>query len=164
MSCGVGHRHGSDPALLGLWSGPAATAPIWPLVREPPCAVGVALKKKKKWRIKYGMTISLPLAAPLVNYRLTIGRDNIWRSWGVSQPAHNRKRWGTWPSTSMIDWDYFPLFPFKNCPLWAESSNLSGDMSPPSPRIAGSYDESNYPFDLPLMLAFEQPNSPTWVQ
>ena len=28
MSCGVGHRQGSDPTLLWLWCGPAATAPI----------------------------------------------------------------------------------------------------------------------------------------
>ena len=28
MSCGVGHRHSSDPALLWMWRKPAATAPI----------------------------------------------------------------------------------------------------------------------------------------
>ena len=44
MSCGVGRRRGSDPALL--W--PAAMAPIRPLVWEPPYAVGAALKRKKK--------------------------------------------------------------------------------------------------------------------
>ena len=27
-SCGVGHRHGSDPALLWLWQRPAVVAPI----------------------------------------------------------------------------------------------------------------------------------------
>ena len=48
MSCGVGHRHGSDSALLWLWHRPAATAPISPLAWEPPCAMGVALEKKKK--------------------------------------------------------------------------------------------------------------------
>ena len=30
MSCGVGHRHGWDLALLWLWRGPAATAQIRP--------------------------------------------------------------------------------------------------------------------------------------
>ena len=30
-SCGVGHRHGSDPALLWLWCRLAATAPMGPL-------------------------------------------------------------------------------------------------------------------------------------
>ena len=38
MSCGVGHRHGLDPAL----------APIRPLAWEPPCAVSAALAKTKK--------------------------------------------------------------------------------------------------------------------
>ena len=42
MSCGVGCRRGSDPALLWLWRRPVATAPIQPLAWEPPCAVGAA--------------------------------------------------------------------------------------------------------------------------
>ena len=48
MSCGVGCRHGSDPALLWLWRGLAATAPIQPLAWEPPYAMGAALKSKKQ--------------------------------------------------------------------------------------------------------------------
>ena len=31
VSCGIGHRHGSDPVLLWLWHRPAAVAPIRPL-------------------------------------------------------------------------------------------------------------------------------------
>ena len=45
MMCGVGSRHGSDPAWLWLWHGPAATALIRPLAWEPPYTVGVALKR-----------------------------------------------------------------------------------------------------------------------
>ena len=37
-----------DPALLWLWCRPATVAPIRPLAWEPPCAVDVALKRKKK--------------------------------------------------------------------------------------------------------------------
>ena len=48
MSCGVGHRHGSDPVLLWLWYKPVATAPLGPLAWELPYAVGAALKKKKR--------------------------------------------------------------------------------------------------------------------
>ena len=48
MSCGVGHRHSSDPELLWLWLRPAAVAPSQPLAWEPPYAVGVALKDKNK--------------------------------------------------------------------------------------------------------------------
>jgi len=47
VSCGVGCRHGSDPALLWLWRRPAATALIRHLAWEPPDAVGVALEKAK---------------------------------------------------------------------------------------------------------------------
>ena len=47
MSCGVGHRHGSDLVMLWLWRRPAATVLIRPLAWEPPYAVGVALKRTK---------------------------------------------------------------------------------------------------------------------
>ena len=42
MSCGVGHRHGSDPELLWLWRRPVATALIGPLAWESPYAAGAA--------------------------------------------------------------------------------------------------------------------------
>ena len=48
MSCGVGHRRGSDPELLQPWQRLAAIAPIGPLAWEPPYAAGVALKRKKE--------------------------------------------------------------------------------------------------------------------
>ena len=47
MSCGVGHRCGSDLALMWFWRRPAATAPTGPLAWEPPYATGVALKRQK---------------------------------------------------------------------------------------------------------------------
>ena len=48
MSCGVGCRHGSDPALLWLWCRPVAAAPIGLLAWEHPYAAGAALEKAKK--------------------------------------------------------------------------------------------------------------------
>ena len=45
MSCGVGRRQFLDLALLWLWCRLVAVAPIQPLARESPCAMGVALKK-----------------------------------------------------------------------------------------------------------------------
>jgi len=48
VSCGVGRRLCSDPALLWLLCRPAAVALIQPLAWKPPYAVGVALKSKKK--------------------------------------------------------------------------------------------------------------------
>ena len=41
-----------DLALLWLWCRPAAVAPTGPLAWEPPYAVGVALKRKKKKKEK----------------------------------------------------------------------------------------------------------------
>ena len=48
MSCGVGCRRGLDLALLWLWCRLAATALAW----EPPYAMGTALEKAKKKRLK----------------------------------------------------------------------------------------------------------------
>ena len=47
VSCGVGHRRGSDLVLLWLWCQMTATAPIGPLAWEPPYATGVAPEKAK---------------------------------------------------------------------------------------------------------------------
>ena len=52
VSCGVGCRRGSDPALLWLWRRPAATAPTQPLAWEPPYAAGAAQEMAKKTRAR----------------------------------------------------------------------------------------------------------------
>ena len=52
MSCGVGRRRHSDPALLWLWHGLTAVAPMRPLAWEPPYAMGAALKKDKRQKKK----------------------------------------------------------------------------------------------------------------
>ena len=52
VSCGLGRRCGSDPALLWLWRRLAAVAPIRPRAWELPYAVGVALNSKKKLKNK----------------------------------------------------------------------------------------------------------------
>ena len=48
MSCGVGGRRGSDPALVWLCQRLAAAALLQPLAWEPPYAASIALKSKKK--------------------------------------------------------------------------------------------------------------------
>ena len=45
MTCGVGHRWSSDPALLWLWHRQAAAALIQSLAWEPTYAAGAGLKK-----------------------------------------------------------------------------------------------------------------------
>ena len=57
VSCGVGCRHGSDPAWLWLWRRSAALAPVGPLAWKPPCATGVALKSKKQKNAVYGTAL-----------------------------------------------------------------------------------------------------------
>ena len=52
VSCGVGHRHGSDPVWLWLWCRLAAAAPTGPLAWEPPYAVGSALKRQIDKKLK----------------------------------------------------------------------------------------------------------------
>ena len=52
VSCGVGRRCGSDPALLWLWCRPTATAPIGPLAWEPPYAAEVAQEMAKRQKRK----------------------------------------------------------------------------------------------------------------
>ena len=47
MSCGVGCRCGMHLAWLWLWRRPVAVAPIRPQAWEPPCVMGVALKRRK---------------------------------------------------------------------------------------------------------------------
>ena len=46
MSCGVGHRWGSNLAWLWLWSRPEAISLIPPLAWEPPHTMGAALKRQ----------------------------------------------------------------------------------------------------------------------
>ena len=75
MSCGVGHRHGSNPVLLWLWHRPAAKALIRPLTWEPPCATGAALKRKKKkkgyamqdWAQEHDMTLNGGSPSPITH-------------------------------------------------------------------------------------------------
>ena len=48
VSCDVGCRHSSDPALLRLWCRLAAVAPIQPLAWEFPYATGCGPKNQKE--------------------------------------------------------------------------------------------------------------------
>ena len=52
MSCGGGHRPGSDPVSLWPWCRPAAVAPIRPPAGGLPRALGAALNKPNKTKQK----------------------------------------------------------------------------------------------------------------
>ena len=52
MSCGVGHRCSSDPALLWLYCRLTAVALILPLAWEPLYSTVAALKRQKKYNLR----------------------------------------------------------------------------------------------------------------
>ena len=62
MSCGVGCRRGSDPALLWLWRRPVATALIRTLAWEPSYAARVAQEMAKRQK-KKKKELQLPATA-----------------------------------------------------------------------------------------------------
>ena len=62
LSCGVGGRPGSDPALLWPWHRPAAVALLRPLAWEPPYGVGAVLESKKKKKMGVLVLALLQLA------------------------------------------------------------------------------------------------------
>ena len=75
MICGVGHRRGSDLALLCLWHRPAAIAPIRLLAPEPPYAASVSLKRRKKKKQKTQNTKKTKLP---VGFQGRVFRGKIW--------------------------------------------------------------------------------------
>ena len=87
MSCGVGHRHGSDLVLLRLWPRPEAVAPIRPIACEPPCAAGAALKGKKKKKNKTKKKKKNKTKKQKTNQERNSRKDNAWGEYGASEPA-----------------------------------------------------------------------------
>ena len=106
MSCGAGCRCGSDPVLLWLWCGPAATALIRPLAWEPAYAAGAALekakrqkkkkKKKKKERKKEKKQMKIPESVAIESELLLRPRLKVLSVWdpncSVSNSLRHRKR------------------------------------------------------------------------
>ena len=81
MSCGIGHRCGSDPVLLWLWCRLATTALIRSLAWEPPYAAGVALRKKKKEKKREGgspVQLGTPPPTPSVCQPIISGQAFIY--------------------------------------------------------------------------------------
>ena len=76
MSCGIGHRLGSDLELLWLWCGQAAVALIGPLVWEPLHAKGMALKRpppqKKKKSYQQCMRVPVSLFPSMKCYLIVL--------------------------------------------------------------------------------------------
>ena len=95
MSCSVGHRWGSDPALLWLWYRTVAVAPIQSLVWELPYAGGAALKSRKKKKKLHKREVSYN-----VPHRLPEGR--IFQT--PYSPSHHRCSGGETHCISRSGW------------------------------------------------------------
>ena len=89
MSCGLGRRCGSDPALPWLWSRPAATAPIRPLAWEPAYAVGVALEKTKKKKKKKATLEVAGVRKQVVFQESQLSAFWFWPAWGLHACAQH---------------------------------------------------------------------------
>ena len=94
----VGHRHGSDLALLWLWSRLAATAPIWSLAWEHPHAMGGAPppppKKKSSEREKTSKVSQEQHAEGMMWGDLTFGK----KSENKKEQAESSWKWSWWSS------------------------------------------------------------------
>ena len=82
MSCSVGHRCCSDPALLWLRRRLAAVVPIRPLAWELPYAADVAVKRKKEKRKRKRNRNHWSIFSRVV-LRLAVG---LWNE-GVAPPV-----------------------------------------------------------------------------
>ena len=71
MSCGAGHRCGSDPELLWLWL--AATAPTGLLACELPFAAGAGLKKREVWFLRGQLSMA----------KVSVKSPNPMFSWNI---------------------------------------------------------------------------------
>ena len=86
MSCSVGHRCGSDLALLCLRWRPAAAAPIRPLVWEHPYAAGAALKTHTHTEGKENTAGEVPASEDATDFRQMdfSALDKLW-AWDCHQ-------------------------------------------------------------------------------
>ena len=71
-----------DLVLLWLWCRPAATAPIRPVVWEPPCASGAALKRQKDKQTNKQKKLQLKNI-----YKVTIVRPKVTDFMGLQFPG-----------------------------------------------------------------------------
>ena len=131
MSCGVGRRCGWDSALLWLWCGRAAAAPIRPLAWEPPNAPGVALKsleqkKKNKKKLLNATQVHPDLAPdtrPPSHFSPLLTPHQGCRASISSAPASSRSS-GPGHSHSLSSAQAGPLLPGLSPSFWALSAPL----------------------------------------
>ena len=156
MSCGVGHRLGSDPALLWLWRRLAAAAPILPLAWEFPYAAGAALKSQKKTTTK--PTSSVIAYEVNLEKWLNFSKPYSWPTWFPSGCPHLvtfcKITEYSWPQSQK---EFQILILLKTCHS-AEQATASGSST------LGHGSPTNSLLDLnPLSLFFWHPTHQNWA-
>ena len=120
MSCGVGHRCDLDPTLLCLWHRLAATAPIRPLALEPPYAVGAALEKTKRQKIKCWIShVIYWLFSESEKEQFSVYRMVI--SISVLYPCNLADWEPLWPIAPA---QYYEIVSYHILPAWGETSKF----------------------------------------
>ena len=101
MSCGVGHRCGSDPELLWLWRRPVATALIRPLAWESPYVALNIQKDQKKKSVKREAAMEEAGAKETLNGFVAFKASDLWDNMASKPPKlihwtrHlSRMQWG----------------------------------------------------------------------
>ena len=88
--------------------------------------------------------------------------------WEKSAGLHAMEKWRRiWPPALMINWDFFPLFPFKNCHGWADYPELvSGHKSIFSPhcRLSGIKHLSSLPKLVPQFIGCWVVSGQSYIQ
>ena len=141
MSCGVGHRCGSDLALLWLWHRLAATAP------SRPVATGVALKRQQQQKIP----------CIYVDHFIFIRIIHFWcpfhpTSWKAAVTLLKCRSSSPFPSNlAMASYEGHFFFPHKVFSLWYQLP-----LSIPPPQKLNLL-TCQTPLDFPASLAYPLP-------
>ena len=174
MSCGIGHRRGSDLESLWPWHRPTVIAPIRPLAWEPPYAARVALKRQKDKKKKRKKNI--------LQYTCETGLNTIWKN-KLGQPYSsqetiitllNIRHFQTYPVPVRIPWKlefHGWHIAYDLCPvLWlnqhlaflsSQCTRSSKEMCPLLLIITplGLYSELLYPSYFTSIITFDPSDS-----
>ena len=126
LSCGVGGKHGSDPAWLWLWRGPAAGASVRPLAWEPPCAAGAAMPSNARHFNKMNCRSSRGRIRSSTQGSLSLcGADHlnpVWAKWRLNLQLGRLRLTNLWFSPPARPFQGDPVRSWDPLPRWSPHS------------------------------------------